>query len=373
MESPLTELGQLRNDLAALTALHGVSGNEAAVISWLRDRFAPLVDNITIDPLGNLFATRLGPPDTPHLVISAHADEIGLVVSAIEADGFLRLEDFTGVQPRLLEGRQVRVGASPGVVGVIGARSAHGLAPDEWSRGARLEELYVDVGVESAAELATLGVRVGDPVIVVSELQAVGATRVAGKGIDNRAGCVVLLHLLKQLHGRDLPWHLTVLVTVQEETGLRGAKVAYTRLRPDLALVVDTRPAGGTPDTRSQTALPRLGQGVILSCATSGYLVPRAMQTAMRAIAERRGIAYQWSVASGGSSDASAAHLAASGVFTMDLGLPRRYAHSPVELLDLRDLAAAVEYAEAVVVHPPDLANLSFLAAESTGRESEGG
>lgn len=363
MEQPPTHLEELRADLATLTSLHGVSSHETAVIRWLRDRFAPLVDTVTIDPLGNLIATRAGPPDAPHLVVSAHADEIGLLVASIEPDGFLRLEEFTGVQPRLLEGRHVRVGASPGVPGVIGARSAHGLSPDEWGRGARLEDLYVDLGVEAAADVTALGVRVGDPVVVVSELQEVGATRVAGKGLDNRAGCVVLLHLLRRLQGQPLPCQLTALVTVQEEAGLRGAKVAFAHLHPDLALVVDTRPAGGTPDTRSRAALPQVGQGVILSCATSGYLVPRAMQDAMRAVAERRGIPYQWSVASGGSSDASAAHLAAAGIATMDLGLPRRYAHSPVELLDLRDLAAAVAFAEAVASQPPSSAELAFLGS----------
>jgi len=367
MQPSSTELTQLQADLAALTSLHGVSGNETAVISWLRARFEPLVERVAVDPLGNLVATRPGPPGTPHLVISAHADEIGLVVCAVEPDGFLRLDDFTGVQPRLLEGRQVRVGLAPGVVGVIGARTPQGLTSDEWARGARLDELYVDVGVESATEVAALGVRVGDPVVVVSELQTVGTTRVAGKGLDNRAGCVVLLHLLQRLQGHEVPWNLTVLVTVQEEAGLRGAKVAFAQLQPDLALVVDTRPAGGTPDTRSQPALPKLGQGVILSCATSGYLVSRAMQNAMEAVAQRQGVPYQWSVASGGSSDASAAHLAASGVPTMDLGMPRRYAHSPVELLDLRDLAAAVNFAETVVRQPPHLSDLAFLSVEPPG------
>ncbi|HEV2461752.1 MAG TPA: M20/M25/M40 family metallo-hydrolase [Ktedonobacterales bacterium] len=361
MEQPPAELEGFQADLAALTSLHGVSGYETNVIRWLRDRFAPYVDAVTIDPLGNLIATRAGPAEAPHLVVSAHADEIGLVVASVEPDGFLRLEDFTGVQPRLLEGRFVRVGAAPGVSGVIGARSAHGLNRDEWGRGARLEELYLDLGVETAADVAALGVRVGDPVVVVSELQRLAATRVAGKGLDNRAGCVVLLHLLRRLHGRPLPCRLTALVTVQEEAGLRGAHVAYVRLHPDLALVVDTRPAGGTPDTRSQTSLPRVGQGVIVSCATSGYLVSRTVQDAMRAVAERQGIPYQWSVASGGSSDAAAAHLAASGVATMDLGVPRRYAHSAVELLDLRDLAAAITFAEAVVLQPPSAADLAFL------------
>jgi putative aminopeptidase FrvX len=148
---------------------------------------------VTIDPLGNLIATRTGPPDAPHLVVSAHADEIGLVVASMEPEGFLRLEDFTGVQSCLLEGRHVRVGASPRVPGVIGARSAHGLHPDERDRGARLEELYVNLGCESASEVAALGVRIGDPVVVVSELQEVGATRVAGKRLDWSYPALVVL------------------------------------------------------------------------------------------------------------------------------------------------------------------------------------
>jgi endoglucanase len=262
----------------------------------------------------------------------------------------------------LLEGRQVRVGLSSGVPGVIGARSAHGLSAEERGRGARLEELFVDLGCESAADVAALGVRIGDPVVVVSALQRVGATCVAGKGIDNRAGCVTLLHVLRRLRGRPLPCRLTALVTVQEEAGLRGATVAYAQLRPDLALVIDTRPAGGSPDTRSHGNLPEVGHGVVLSCATNGFLVPRAIQNAMRTVAERRHVPYQWGVARGGSSDASAAHMAGAGVPTMDLGLPRRYSHSPVELLDLRDIAAAITFAEAVIVEPPGQGELAFLS-----------
>lgn len=350
MEQISTDLASLRADLSELTALHGISGCEADVMARLSTDFALWTDQVTTDRFGNLIATRQGPAGAPHLVIAAHADEIGLLVASIEQDGFLRIADFTGVQPRLLEGRQVRVGGSPGIAGVIGARSAHLLPREQWGQGASLADLYVDVGVPDAASVATLGIRVGDPVVVVSQLQAIGATCVAGKALDNRAGCVVLRQVLRRLQGQVLACQLTVLVTVQEEVGLRGAKMAFAHLRPDLAIVLDTRPAGGTPDTRSDRSLPQIGHGVILDVANKGYLVPRVLRELMLSIVERNRIPYQLVVSQKGSSDASEAY--AVGIPTLDIGLPRRYAHSPVELLDLRDLGAAIAFVEEMVLHP---------------------
>ncbi len=253
----------LQEDLAGLTALHAPSGAEQEVIGRLRDLFAPLVDAVSVDHMGNLTATREGPEGSPHVVVSAHADEIGAMVASIEPEGFLRLLPLGGVQPRLLEGRAVWVG---GHAGVIGARSGH-LTPgsERGGLGTSMADLYVDLGVDSAEEVGKLGVRGGDPVVVISELRKLAGTRVAGKGIDNRISCVVLLHLLRRLQDQSLPCRLTAQVTVQEEVGLRGALVAFARLQPDLAIVVDTFPAAGTPDTRHMHYTARLGNGALIT------------------------------------------------------------------------------------------------------------
>jgi len=221
-------------------------------------------------------------------VVSAHADEIGALVASIEPEGFLRLLPIGGVQPRLLEGRAVWVG---GQVGVIGARSGHLTPRSEHGQGLTISDLYVDLGVETVAEVEAMGVRVGDPVVVLSELRQLSGSRVVGKGVDNRAECVLLLHLLRRLQDRTLPCRLTALVTVQEEVGLRGAMVAFARLRPDLAIVVDTFPAAGTPDTRGLAYAARIGQGVLItpasSSANAGFLLPRAARDVMIAAARR--------------------------------------------------------------------------------------
>lgn len=356
-------LDALRSDLAELTALHAPSGAEQPVIARLRELFAPLVDSVSVDQMGNLSATCEALPGSPHIVVSAHADEIGALVASVEADGFLRLLPVGGVQARLLEGRAVWVGGRPGV---IGARSGHLTPHSEHGQGLSLADLYIDLGVvDSAAEVEEMGVRVGDPVVVISELRMLSPWRVAGKGIDNRASCVLLLHLLRRLQGQYLPCRLTALVTVQEEVGLCGAEVAYARLKPDLAIVVDTFPAAGTPDTRQLAYTARVGQGVLITPASgggdTGFLLLRAVRDAMIAAAQRANVPYQVAVTGGGVTDAAAAHLAAGGIATLEVKLPRRYSHSPVELLDLRDLAAALALVEELVLHPPTREELSFL------------
>ncbi len=365
-------LDALRTDLAELTALHAPSGAEQPVIARLRDLFAPLVDAVSVDHMGNLTATREGTPGVPHIVVSAHADEIGAIVASVEPDGFLRMLPIGGVQPRLLEGRAVWVGGQPGV---IGARSGHLTPRTEHGQGLSLADLYVDLGVDSAAEVEALGVRVGDPVVVLSELRTLASSRVAGKGIDNRASCVLLLNLLRRLQGRKLSQRLTALITVQEEVGLRGAGVAYQRLRPDLAIVVDTFPAAGTPDTGHLAYTARIGKGALITPASGGgdvgFLLPRAALDAIIATAQRAGVQYQLAVTSSGVTDAAAAHLSAGGIATLEVKIPRRYSHSPVELLDLHDLAAALALVEELVLHPPAGDELSFLKdVEHTDKES---
>jgi putative aminopeptidase FrvX len=312
--------------------------------------------------MGNLTAMREGPANAPHIVVSAHADEIGAIVASIEPEGFLCLAPLGGVQPRLLEGRAVWVG---GHNGVIGARSGHLTPRTEHGQGTSMSDLYVDLGTDSAAEVEALGVRIGDPVVVISELRTLAGTRVSGKGIDNRAACVVLLHLLRRLQSHELPCRLTALVTVQEEVGLRGAKVAYARLQPDLAIVVDTFPAAGTPDTRHMNYTARIGQGALItpssSSGDSGFLIPQAARDVMIAAAGRAGIPYQLAVTDRGVTDAAAAHLAGTGVTALEIKIPRRYSHSPVELLDLLDLAAVLQLVEEFVLHPPTVEELAFL------------
>jgi putative aminopeptidase len=336
---------RLRERLAALTALDGVSGHEGTVVSVLRTMMEGLADSIEIDALGNLYAHRNG-GDGPHLMVEAHSDEIGCLVSDITPAGFLRFQLVGGTLESMLIGRKVRVVGRRGVVGV---RPGHLQSGKSAVPG--IEDLYIDLGFDSAKEVRSLGVQVGDQITWQSELEpAANEDRVIGKGIDNRIGCLLMVELLQELHGTPLPGPLTVVISVQEEVGLKGARVAAERVRPDVALVIDTVPSTDTPDAfDAHTFQVGLGRGPIFQVssapAASGFLMSEPVRAFLIEVAESLGIPYQLATFSFSETDGSAIYSSAGGISTAVVTIPRRYSHSPVEMLDLNDALATLRLA----------------------------
>jgi putative aminopeptidase FrvX len=276
----------LRSRLAALTALDGVSGHEQAVVAYLRDALVPLADEVRVDSMGNVYATLAGQGRAPHLMLEAHSDEIGATVKSIQPDGYLRILGVGGVSPAMLVGRNVRV---HGHHGVIGVKSGHLQTADERKRVAEVYELYVDMGAGSAEAVAFMGIRVGDAVAYDSPLQDyANPDRVSGKAIDNRIGCAVLLQVLKELDHRAPAGTLSVVICVQEEIGLRGARVASYTAQPDYAVAVDTFMSGDTPDVDYYRDLSAaIGRGPVLLLANSGESLRARGGTGRRGAAAR--------------------------------------------------------------------------------------
>lgn len=355
-------------ELTELAAIDGISGHEGAVIRRLREMLTPLADRVEVDTLGNLYAYRAG-GDAPHLMVEAHSDEIGGLVADILPDGFLRFEIVGGVHEALLIGRKVTVGGHPGVVGV---RPGHLLSPAEARTVPELRDLYIDLGLESHQAVLALGVRPGDQITWQSAVEpTANPDRIAGKGIDNRFGCVTLIELLRALKDVALPGPLTAVIAVQEEVGLKGAGVAAERVKPDRALVIDTTPCPDTPDSRGASTFPvRLGAGPVIQVSSGsharGFLLPERIRAYLCRLADEASIPYQVVPFAFGNTDASSIQLAAGGIPTAAVTVPRRYSHSPVELLDLNDALATFRFAQEVIRHvvdfPPGL-------AESAGRQ----
>ncbi|MFD1733855.1 M42 family metallopeptidase [Deinococcus malanensis] len=254
-------LEQLRRRLRELCDIDAISGDERPMLRALRDILAGQVDEFTVDVAGNAFAVKRGPQPGPTVLIAAHTDEIGLMVKSIEPGGFVRFEKIGGVIDNLLPARAVRV---RGVNGVIGVKAGHYQTEQERTQGRKASELYIDLGCSSAAEVRALGVDIGDPVAFISPLLEIGGQGhlVAGKAVDNRLGCAVLLELAM---GRPPSGTLVLAFTAQEEVGLKGARLAAERYRPDLALALDTMPTGDTPDMHEHRDLNvRLGAGPAL-------------------------------------------------------------------------------------------------------------
>jgi len=357
---------QIHSHLQRLTALDGVSGFEQAVLQEMRNSLLPIADAVELDSFGNLHAIQRGEPDALHLLLAAHADEIGLIVKSIAEDGYLRFDILGGVQPGLLAGRRVRINGS--VMGVIGVKSGHLLRPEDRERIPAIEDLYIDVGASSAAEVADLGIKIGDPIAFDGPLMSLSNPDIlTGKAIDDRLGCAVLLTTARLLRQSGHKTTVTFAVTTQEEVGLRGAAVAAYNAQPDCAVVLDTFMSGDTPDVDFDREMPvGIGRGPVLLLASGSGLMGNIMHPAMKRLleqaAQRSGVEYQRAtVVAKAATDAATIHLARGGIPTGGIGFPRRYSHSPVCTFNLNDAAQAVVWLQSLVEILDDKPSLAFL------------
>lgn len=356
---------RIRGLLRELAGLDGVSGHEQPVVARLKELFEEAGAHVDVDSYGNVFV-QLNQSDGPSLMISAHSDEIGGIVKSIEPSGMIRFERIGGLIETLAIGRLVRI---RGERGVIGVKAGHIQTSDERGRAPTMRELYIDMGFDSLAEVEALGIRVGDAISYDEPMVELANTnRVAGKALDNRVSCAILVLLAERLRG-DLPCTLHLVVTVQEEVGLRGARMAAHRLDPDAAIVIDTVPSGGTPDVDFHRDLRmRIGGGPVLALASgggsAGHLINPAMRDFLRACAAEAGITLQEAIFYGGTSDVSAIHLERGGIPSGVLNIARRYSHSPVETLDLDDAVDTLLVLEQAARRFSSETPLDFLSAE---------
>lgn len=334
------------------------------MVRYLHKALSPVCEDIQVDKVGNLYAIRKGPIDGPTVMMAAHTDEIGLIVKNIEPDGYIRFEKIGGVLDNLLAARLVRVN---GRNGVIGMKAGHYQDAQERSSVRPAIEMYIDIGAKSARQVADWGIEIGDPVAFVSPLFEFGENQryVAGKAVDNRLGCAILMELVEKV--RPSAGTLVAVFTAQEEVGLKGAGVAGFRIRPDLGLALDTMPTGDTPDMNAYTQLSsRLGAGpcfqVLAGPNGRGFLLSRQVKDYLVSMAETADIDYQLVAFSGGNNDAATIGWAAEGIPAGSVCLPRRYSHSPLEMADMRDAEQTYELLKAVVTTMDTLPSFEFLA-----------
>ncbi|MFZ5826404.1 MAG: M42 family metallopeptidase [Bacillota bacterium] len=354
----------IRELLGELTSVDAISGDERPMVRHLVERLKGKVDDLSGDTAGNLYAVMRGPAPGPTVLIAAHMDEIGMMVKSVEKNGFLRFEKVGGVIDALLPARVVRV---KGLTGVVGVKAGHYQSEQERTQGKKHTEMYIDIGCRSDEEVAALDIRIGDPITFVNPLVTLGGNEnlVAGKAVDNRLGVAVLLHLL--LSGvRPAAGTLVAAFTVQEEVGLKGAKVAAERWLPDLAVALDTMPSGDTPEMSYHKDLNiAIGQGpaiqVMGGAGGRGNLLHPVVREFLVDTAGAEGIPVQLCTFTGGNNDSASMAWAAKGIAAGSITLPRRYSHSPVEVADLRDAAAAYQLLEAIAARMDRLPAFHFM------------
>lgn len=315
-----------------LTEAFGPSGEENQVASLIEQTIKEKVDRLYVDNLGNLVAVRKGP--SPRVVISAHMDEIGVIITHIDEQGFARLAPVGGVLPNLLVGQRLKF--KQGLVGTVYHEKIKSVKELDWSR------LYLDLGaVKQAGE-----VKIGDLAVLDQPFVNLGE-RYLAKAMDDRAGCAVLIETIRRLPP-EVPQELCFVFSVQEEVGLRGARTAAYHLKPDFGLAVDVTDVGDTP--KSSLMAVALGKGAAIKVKDSSVITHPAVRRFMMETADQHNIPYQLEVLERGGTDAGVIHLSREGVPTGALSIPCRYIHTPSEMVDSRDLAAAVDLLEKLCV-----------------------
>jgi putative aminopeptidase FrvX len=334
--------------LAALDAAIGVSGDERLVADVVTKELDGHYDEHATDALGNQFYTRAGAEGAPTVMLCAHMDELGFIVQHIEDEGFVRIAPVGYHDARMVVDQDLAIHGSKGaVLGITGAKPAHVLPAEEAKKAIPLHDLHVDVGTTSRDETEALGVRVGDLATFARTGLALNGTRVfSGKAVDDRAGCAVMVEVMRRLG--DSPAATVVgVAAVQEELGIRGAGPAASRVKPDVGIAIDVTLCGDTPGLEFSRLPISMGKGPAIKFfdwapeAGYGSAVPRHLTDQMERAAEAAGIPYQREVLMGGATDAWG--IANSGVLSGCISVPSRYIHSAVGCVHLDDVEGAVK------------------------------
>jgi putative aminopeptidase FrvX len=315
----------------------GPSGFEGEIRSLVRAEVESYVDEIRVDALGNLI-TRKGNKTEggKRIMVAAHIDEIGVMVTHIDDNGFMRVTNIGGVNPFNLSGGRVRfVNGTAGVIGVESPRD-RGSMPT-------LDKFYIDVGAKDKADCP---VKVGDAAAFDRPFEDLGE-RLVSKAMDDRIGAAIMIQALKEL--KSSPNELYFVFTTQEEVGLRGATTSAYGIDPEIGIAVDITGVGDTPNSDKMAVA--LGKGPALKVKDRSLVVdPRIVDWMVRT-AERENLPYQYEVLTYGGTDAGAMNLTRAGVPSTCISIPTRYAHSPSEMVDYQDVLNCVKLLVGVISH----------------------
>lgn len=313
-----------------LTEAYGPSGHEGQVRELVRAEIRNLPDYISVDPLGNLIAViKKKSKSGRKVMLSAHLDEIGVIVSHIDDRGFARFTNLGGVSPLTCLGGRVRFAS--GVTGVIGMDARR----EDPSRPPTLSELFIDFGAASKADCP---VKVGDVAGFFRPMEEVGEHRLVAKSLDDRIGVAILIEVMRAL--KSTPHEVAFVFSVQEEVGLRGAGTAAFGVEADLGLAVDVTRTGDTPNGLKMAV--GLGGGPAIKVRDSGMLADPRVKDLLVQRAREAGLAYQLEILEAGTTDAAAMQIARGGMPAGCVSIPTRYLHTPSEMVDLTDVEGVV-------------------------------
>lgn len=330
--------------LKQLTEAVGVSGDEKEVRKLILELISGHVDEHRIDAMGNLIAVKRGTGELDWTVmVDAHMDEVGLMVTDVDSNGAFQFVGVGGFNDRALLGKIVQVGSKK-VTGVIGARPIHLLESSQRDSLVKMKDMRIDIGA-SSKEAAGKKVKSGDRAAFVTEYEELGEVAI-GKSFDNRAGCAALIELLRK---DPYPFDLVAAFTVQEEVGLRGARVVSFSVKPDAALILESTPAYDLPNERDVSPNVVLGKGPAIYVMDSNAVQDPRLVSHITKTAADNDIPFQIRQPGGGGTNTGVIQRAGAGVPAATISTPTRYTHVPVSMINLNDFNNFIRLTEATL------------------------
>ena len=330
-----------------LSNLIGLPGHEEEVAEYLLMKLEHLnVDKAWIDPLGNVLAIKEGTdPNGLRILLDAHIDEVGFMISHIDDNGFITIETLGGIDKRLMLGALIQFQADnkERILGVVGASPPHITKLEDREKVPDINEMFVDVGCSSYDEVRKKGLDIGSVGSFYTECKKLNENVLLGKAFDDRTACNVVLHTLEQL--KDKPIENTILINfaVQEEVGTRGARVGAFTLEPSIALALENTIASDVPNVPPKKIVTKLGDGPAITAADRSLIVPRKILDRIKFAAEDLKISWQYKKPTYGGTDAGAIALTRSGVPSGVISVPCRYIHSNAGILYVDDIIDTIK------------------------------
>jgi len=328
-----------------LVEIPGGSGFEEKVIKWMVEELKRNLPDVSVDPMGNVIG-KLG-KGKKSAMVCVHTDEVGMLVKYIDPKGYIYFDLNGMIDERVLLSTKVDICTDKGIyTGVVGVKNRHLLTAEDLKRPMSISELWIDVGAGNAEEVNKWGIEIGDPIVFHPSFQKMGKDTIVSKAIDNRVGCTILIDLAEKMKTKKIDYQLFFVAASQEEVGSRGAKVAAQTLGPDMAMVIDTVPASD-PITPPQQATAECGKGPVIRSMDvnalgwgtlySKKIRERLIHTAVKnRIPHQKDISRTWT-------DASSIHTSGKGIPCGGIYIPRRYSHSPMELVKWSDVERTAE------------------------------
>jgi len=319
--------------LKKLCDAFGVSGSEGEIRDIIIPEIKDYCDDLTVDTMGNIIAFKKGKSSDKKVMLSAHMDEVGFIVSGITDKGYLEFKNVGGIDTRVIISKNVVVGKDK-IPGVIGMRAIHLQSKSEREEVPKVKSLFIDIGAKDKED-AEKYVELGDYVSFATRYADFGDGKIKAKAIDDRVGCYIMTKLIKE----PVKYDTYFCFTVQEEVGMRGAKIAAYRIKPDIALVLEATTCADVHAVKTESEVTHLGDGVAISIMDKSTIVNRDYVSFLKKISD--GINVQYKKTTAGGNDAGAIHQTGTGALTASLSVPCRYLHSPVGIAAKDDILAA--------------------------------